>query len=397
MGLNRYQAKRNFERTTEPAGKESRSRMKGRDPLFVVQKHAARRLHYDFRLEMEGVLKSWAVPRGFPMRKGEGRLAVQVEDHPLDYADFEGNIAAGNYGAGTVMVWDRGVYQVRNGEPLEALKAGKIQLTLAGEKLKGDWTLVRMRGSGKDEKAQWLLLKSGRNSPPISARAENKSVLTQRTLEDIAAAESPDRKGKRSAQTSRAVAAPKGRAPKPKLPANTRALPKAKPGFIPPMKCELVRKLPEGREWIYEIKFDGVRALPIKSERKLALMSRNAKELGAKYPEVAEALAKLPCREAVLDGEIVAIDAQGRSSFQMLQAYNMVGRAKPVILYYAFDLLNLEGRDLTGLPLVKRKEMLKALLASGPESIRFSANIEADSPARVVKEMKARGLEGLVA
>ncbi|MDB6109583.1 MAG: polymerase LigD, ligase domain protein, partial [Pedosphaera sp.] len=345
----------------------------------------------------EGVLKSWAVPRGFPMRKGEGRLAVQVEDHPLDYADFEGNIAAGNYGAGTVMVWDRGVYQVRDAEPLEALKAGKIQLTLAGEKLKGDWTLVRMRASGKDEKTQWLLLKSGRNSPPISARAEDESVLTHRSLDEIAAAENPGRKGKRSTQTLRSVAAPSKPALKPELPSETRGLPKAQPRFIPPMKCELVRELPKGKDWVYEIKFDGVRALAIKSGSKLALMSRNAKELGAKYPEVAEALAKLPCREAVLDGEIVAVDAQGRSSFQLLQAYNMAGRVKPVILYYAFDLVNLEGRDLTGLPLVRRKEMLKSLLASPPESIRFSASIEADSSARVVKEMKARGLEGLVA
>src|SRR5690349_20508666 len=143
MSLTRYQAKRNFRRTTEPSGRKAVQRRRARGPLFVVQKHAATRLHYDFRLEMEGVLKSWAVPKGFPSRRGDRRLAIQVEDHPLDYADFEGTIAEGNYGAGTVMVWDRGTYEVVNGEPLHALEDGKIRLELSGTKLKGEWTLVR--------------------------------------------------------------------------------------------------------------------------------------------------------------------------------------------------------------------------------------------------------------
>src|SRR2546423_7667087 len=158
MGLKEYKAKRNFTRTREPAGKVG-ARPEKKAALFVVQKHAATRLHYDFRLEMEGVLKSWAVPKGFPTRRGDRRLAVEVEDHPLDYADFEGTIPEGSYGAGTVMLWDNGTYEVSGGDPLEGLRRGKLHFVLHGSKLKGEWTLVRMRRPD-ETKPQWLLLKS---------------------------------------------------------------------------------------------------------------------------------------------------------------------------------------------------------------------------------------------
>jgi bifunctional non-homologous end joining protein LigD len=185
MGLKEYKAKRNFTRTQEPAGKV-RSPGDGRAALFVIQKHAASHLHYDFRLEMEGVLKSWAVPKGLPVRRGERRLAVQVEDHPLDYAHFEGTIPPGSYGAGTVMVWDTGSYEVAGDDPAGAVRKGKIQLTLHGKKLKGDWTLVRMRGGEGEGKPQWLIFKSGADLKPLSSRAENTSVITRRSLEQIA-------------------------------------------------------------------------------------------------------------------------------------------------------------------------------------------------------------------
>lgn len=186
MDLKEYQAKRDFARTKEPAGKVGRRR---RQPIFVIQKHAATRLHYDFRLEMEGVLKSWAVPKGFPVRRGERRLAIEVEDHPLEYGQFEGTIPEGNYGAGTVMVWDRGSYEVIGDEPMSALRNGKLHLMLKGQKLKGEWTLVRLRVSDDPKKPQWLLLKTDGDIPPISRTAENRSVLTGRSLEQIAGAE----------------------------------------------------------------------------------------------------------------------------------------------------------------------------------------------------------------
>src|SRR2546430_12559480 len=172
MGLKEYKARRNFSRTAEPAGKAGRAEA-AKKALFVVQKHAASRLHYDFRLEMEGVLKSWAVPKGMPVTRGDRRLAVKVEDHPLDYADFEGTIPEGNYGAGTVMVWDTGSYEVYGQAPLDALKSGKLHLRLHGKKLDGEWTLVRMRPRGNEDKPQWLLLKSGEDVSAFSPRIED--------------------------------------------------------------------------------------------------------------------------------------------------------------------------------------------------------------------------------
>jgi len=182
VGLREYQSKRNFRETAEPRGRAKKT--KTRLSHFVVQKHAASHLHYDFRLEMEGVLKSWAVPKGFPVKRGDRRLAVEVEDHPVEYGGFEGMIPEGNYGAGTVMVWDVGTYTVFGDDPVEALKSGKIHFVLAGKKLKGEWTLVRMRHFG-GSKPQWLLLKSGEDMAPLSSRTEDRSVLTRRSMDQI--------------------------------------------------------------------------------------------------------------------------------------------------------------------------------------------------------------------
>ena len=390
--------------------------------MFVVQKHDATRLHYDFRLEMEGVLKSWAVPKGFPTKRGDRRLAVQVEDHPIEYGGFEGTIPEGSYGAGTVMLWDSGGYEVSGDDPPRALREGKLHLILHGKKLKGEWTLVRMRRrEGEDEdKPQWLLLKSGNDIPPISKRAEDHSVLSGRSLEQIASAGDREWQSDRPAKNRKSF--PLARRAKAR---NTKSspgrsivqaksnslrqspdvsppqinmprLPKENPAFVEPMKALLIEELPKGPDWIYELKFDGVRALAIKDSRAVELISRSGKELGSKYHELLEPLKGLPAKQAVLDGEIVALDEKGRSSFQLLQSFQMAGVKKPPLFYYVFDLINLDGKDLTGVPLFQRKAMLETLVAKGSPAIRFSPSIKADS-ARLMREMKARGLEGLIA
>jgi bifunctional non-homologous end joining protein LigD len=413
MSLKEYQAKRNFRRTSEPAG-GAQKKPAIKEPFFVVQKHDATRLHYDFRLEMEGVLKSWAVPKGFPTTRGDRRLAVEVEDHPISYAQFEGTIPEGNYGAGTVMVWDIGSYEVSGNDPLQALKNGKLHLTLRGKKLKGEWTLVRMRQREHEDKPQWLLLKSGDDLPEISARANDQSVLTRRSMDRIAS--DNDRQWQSNRQ-ERAVARPAHRTgtkthdlvvARSKAPAKPEVrfkqaedeithsrLPKRKVAFVEPMKAVLVDNLPKGENWVYELKFDGVRALALKRGNTIELISRNAKDFTAKFPEVVDALRELPCKEAVLDGEIAALDDEGRSSFQLLQARELSGE-RPPIFFYVFDLIQLDGKDLTGVPLLKRKAMAKMLLARAPDTIRFSASIAAESE-RILAEMKARGLEGVIA
>jgi bifunctional non-homologous end joining protein LigD len=432
LSLKEYKAKRNFRRTAEPAG-ETPHRAKNGASMFVVQKHDATRLHYDFRLEMDGVLKSWAVPKGFPTKRGDRRLAVQVEDHPIEYGGFEGTIPEGSYGAGTVMLWDSGAYEVSGDDPSSALRDGKLHLALRGKKLKGEWTLVRMRPrEGEDEdKPQWLLLKSGSDIPPISKRAEEHSVLSGRSLEQIASAgdrewqsdrsarHRPVRVGPASQQLRKVGALSSARRTTPSkvtaasrdvsrsddgqkishLPTvqiNLPRLPKKKPAFVEPMKALLLDKLPKGPDWIYELKFDGVRALAIKDNRNIDLISRSGKDLGSKYHELLEPLKKLPAKQAVLDGEIVALDEHGRSSFQLLQCYQMAGLKKPPLFYYVFDLINLDGKDLAGVPLFQRKAMLETVLAKVSPAIRFSPSIKADS-ARLMREMKARGLEGLIA
>ncbi|MBC8096493.1 MAG: ATP-dependent DNA ligase [Akkermansiaceae bacterium] len=406
MGLKEYQAKRNFRQTSEPPAAR-RSAGKEAENFFVIQKHDATRLHYDLRLAMEGVLKSWAVPKGFPTRKGVRHLAVEVEDHPMDYARFEGTIPKGNYGAGTVMVWDIGSYEAQGGDPVQALKSGKLHFILKGKKLKGEWALVRMKPRPGEAKPQWLLFKADRDVPAISARAEDQSILTRRSLQQIATDNDAQWQSNRIAER---VAGPRSPArhksasltrrsqPQPSAPPTSTLprLPKRDAEFVEPMKAILSETLPKGANWIYELKFDGVRGLALKQKSGVKIISRNVKDLTAKYPEVAEALSQLPAKEAVLDGEIVALDPAGKPSFQLLQAANLPGESRPPIFYYVFDLIQLDGQDLTGLPLLKRKAMAQALLTNASENLRFSGNINAESE-RVLKAMKARGLEGLIA
>jgi len=421
MGLTDYKRKRDFKRTSEPQGGKPKPKTVRGASRFVIQKHDARRLHYDFRLEMEGVLKSWAVPKGLPWKQGEKHLAVEVEDHPIDYVEFEGVIPEGQYGGGTVMVWDRGKYFVYGEQPLKSLQDGKLHLVLEGEKAKGEWTLVRIRGRD-GEKNQWLILKTGSSAKPPSKKREDESVKSGRTMKQIAEdrdaewesnreekdhsatstlkarikvalakKNTPENKilGQASRLVNRRNGSRRGRSTKP-----IAALPSAKPRFIQPMKPRLLEKPPNAGDWMYELKFDGIRAIAIKIDTKVSLLSRNENELARRFPEIVEAIKNLPARECVMDGEVVALDDEGRSSFQLLQALELEGRKSPV-RFYVFDLLQLDGKSLIKLPLAQRKDLLKKLCENIDDPIRFSGEIGSDV-SKLLAEVKHRGLEGLI-
>jgi bifunctional non-homologous end joining protein LigD len=440
MGLKEYKRKRDFRRTAEPAGKPLPKKVKGAS-RFVIQKHDARRLHYDFRLEMEGVLKSWALPKGLPWKRGEKHLAVEVEDHPIEYEDFEGVIPEGQYGGGTVMVWDRGNYHVYGEQPVKSLREGKLHLVLDGQKAKGEWTLVRIRGR-EDTKNQWLILKTGADAKPPSKKLEDQSAKTERTIKQIAedrdAEWESNRDEKDASATSKfkariresikkkangeivgqghspavaaysaEAAAKAGSAKAGRLPAKKRGnrsgrpavaslrdLPAAKARFIEPMKAKLVEKPPVAGDWFYELKFDGIRLIAVRSEKQISLLSRNQNDLSARFPEIIHAIQNLPARECVIDGEVVALDEEGRSSFQLLQAREMEGRKSPVY-FYAFDLLQLDGKSLVGLPLEARKSVLEKLCSDAGDPIRYSGAIGGDAK-RLLEEVKRRGLEGII-
>jgi len=419
MALEEYKRKRDFKKTAEPAGKPLPKKVKGAS-RFVIQKHAARRLHYDFRLEMDGVLKSWALPKGLPWKRGEKHLAVEVEDHPIEYEDFEGIIPEGQYGGGTVMVWDQGNYHVYGEQPVKSLRDGKLHLVLDGEKAKGEWTLVRIRGRD-DAKNQWLVLKTAGDATPPSKKLEDQSVKTGRTMKQIAedrdAEWESNREEKDASATSRfktrireaikkkandEVVGQAHRLPAEKqgnrsgrpTVASLRDLPAAKARFVEPMKAKLVEKPPATGDWIYELKFDGIRLIAVKTDKKISLLSRNQNELGARFPEIVEAIKNLPAGECLIDGEVVALDEKGRSSFQLLQAREMEGRKSPVY-FYAFDLLQLDGKDLVGLPLEARKNVLEKLCGDAGDPIRYSGAIGGDAT-RLLEEVKRRGLEGII-
>ncbi|HEX5177600.1 MAG TPA: non-homologous end-joining DNA ligase [Chthoniobacteraceae bacterium] len=407
MGLTEYKRKRNFAVTAEPTGaRKARPKRVAGASRFVIQKHDASRLHYDFRLEMDGVLKSWAVPKGLPWKRGEKHLAVEVEDHPIDYEGFEGVIPEGNYGGGTVRVWDRGNYSVHGEKPLEALARGRLHMVLEGKKLKGDWTLIRTRRDrGKN---QWLLLKSDADVKPISKKRDDESVKTGRTMKQIAKDRDAEWQSHRPRDLSgsdslrervrKAVANKKKISRAAKVRGDGLALPDslpaAKPRFIEPMKPKLLETPPAEGGWIYELKFDGIRALALKDGARLRLISRNGNDLTQRFDEIAAALEPLPCEECVIDGEVVALDEEGRSSFQLLQAREMEGRESP-LCYYVFDLLQLNGRSLRGLPLTTRKEALRQLCATSGDPIRYSGGLGDDAVALLV-EVERRGLEGIV-
>jgi bifunctional non-homologous end joining protein LigD len=390
--LEEYAGKRDFKNTREPKPKTAGAGR--RAPLFVIQKHAASHLHYDFRLEVDGVLKSWAVPKGVPFSKGEKHLAMRVEDHPFDYARFEGIIAPGNYGAGTVMVWDIGTYEVSGGDATKALKEGKLHLTLHGKKLEGEWTLVKIRHGNERGKDPWLLLKSGESLNPLSAQTDDESALSKRSMKRIAGDQDAEWVSNRAAAST--APARKRTGPVKKKVNGLEKLPAGELGFVVPMYCKLAKTLPQGGGWLYEIKFDGIRAIAIKNGSRIEIYSRLGNDVTARFPEVVKRLEQLQCDKAVLDGEIVALEKSGRSSFQLLQMSRMPGEPRPPICYYVFDLLTLEARDLKSLPLSQRKETLQGLLPEGDEVLRYSASLQGKA-AQLLEQIRKRGMEGLIA
>ena len=372
MSLKEYAKKRNFKKTAEPsAGKPAKTTNR----RFVIQKHDASRLHYDFRLEFGGALKSWAVPKGFPYAKGEKHLAVEVEDHPVSYIDFEGTIPEDQYGGGTVMVWDRGTFEPLSKAPAKELAGGKLHFILSGSKLKGEWYLVRLR----DEK-QWLLIKAGEDMKPPSKKLDDTSVLSGRSMKELA-------KGDRVWQSK------SGSDPKRLIKHKTEVTPLPLPEFVEPMKAKLADSIPTGN-WIYEIKFDGFRALALRGTSEARLMSRNEKDFGGKFAEVMDSLSSLDVLDAILDGEIVALDEKGRSSFQLLQAFEL-GQQRPPIFFYAFDLLRLNGKDLRDLPVEQRKGKLERLLEGPQGAIRYSASLGTEAN-KLLDQARQFGLEGLI-
>jgi bifunctional non-homologous end joining protein LigD len=371
--LTTYRTKRDFAETPEPRGIHHGAPA-GRQSIFVVQKHAASHLHYDFRLELGGTLKSWAIPKGVPLASGERRLAVHVEDHPLDYANFEGTIPKGHYGGGTVMLWDRGTYEVLSPQPRKALKDGKLHFILHGEKLQGEWALVRLR-DGKN----WLLLRIGEPARPISKAMDDKSVVSGRSMKEIA--------------MQRAPYAIQDRATKkiPRKQVGASSAHRQVPEFIEPMLAKLVEIPPADGKWRYEVKFDGFRVLARKDASEVTLTSRNGLPLTQRFASLAAAISELAVKEAVIDGEVVAIDAHGRSSFQELHTQNEAD-----LIYYAFDLPWIRGRDLRGEPLETRRQELRKLLRASPSTVRFSAELKGGH-ALLMEKAAAMGLEGLIA
>jgi bifunctional non-homologous end joining protein LigD len=381
-----YRAKRDFERTAEPAPDLPRRSAQGSRRRFVVQKHAASHLHYDFRLEMNGVLKSWAVPKGVPTKENETHSAFQTEDHPIEYLEFEGIIPRGEYGGGTVMVWDIGTYEVVDGNYWK----GAIAIFLTGKKLKGQWSLQRIES--EDEKAKWFLRKINGPAKAIPAKADDASALTGRTMEKIAGDKSAvwktHRNGGNEPLPGKKRDKSRGRgAHSPSRPA-LRA-----PAFIKPMKATAVTELPESKEWIYEVKWDGYRVLALKHGADVRLMSLKEKNLTSDFPGIAEAVRTIRADTAVIDGEVVALDSKGCPSFQALQNRASSG-SKWEIVYYAFDLLNVDGDDWTRKMLSERKEKLRRLLEGS--GVRYNSELSGSADS-IVRTVQSAGLEGIVA
>lgn len=380
--LRRYAEKRDFSKTAEPGPSLPRRSSQGSARRFVIQKHAASHLHFDFRLEMHDTLKSWAVPKGLPYGLGVRRSAFQVEDHPIDYMSFEGTIPKGQYGGGTVMVWDIGTYEIIDGN----YYSGDLKLWLNGKKLKGEWHIFRIKS--EEDKPVWLVIKSGKALKPLSDRQENTSVLSGRSMERIASDNDAQWQSNREAE-----APPPSKVASAAKPAKKakRGLEAPSPTFVAPMKPQLVPTVPEGEPWTYEVKWDGYRALIGKHGDDVTVWSRNENNLGPSFPGIVDAASALGASNCLVDGEIVALDASGRPSFQALQ--NRASTKLPIV-FYAFDLLSLEGEDLRELPLVTRREKLAEVIHGS--GLRLSTVLPGEA-AEVIEAVGKLGLEGVVA
>ena len=381
QALDAYRRKRDFTKTPEPGPVIPRSSRQGSRKLFVIQKHAARRLHYDFRLEMSGTLKSWAVPKGPPYELNERRLAVAVEDHPMDYAKFEGIIPRGEYGGGTVMVWDIGTYELIDGNYWQ----GKLHIFLNGKKLKGEWVLVK-DSSRNGEDNVWYCIKAGAAMTRTSPKEEDSSALSGRSMDEIAAAADAVWHSNRSGSDA---VAKTGSTADEKLD----SLPKAKVKFIEPMLAKAVTELPEDRRaWIYDVKVDGYRCLAGKDHSAVKLWSRRGNLFDQDFPRLAQAFAALPT-ETLVDGEVVALDHAGRMSFNLLQHRRSQASA---IRFYAFDLLVYKGHSTMDLEISERRDLLAEALANIDGDVQLMQKFES-SPAELLDAAKRLGFEGIVA
>ena len=477
MALEEYKRKRRFEETPEPPPEVA----KKKGNRFVVQKHEATRLHYDFRLEMEGVLKSWAVPRGPSLDPADKRLAMQVEDHPVSYFDFEGNIPEGNYGAGSVMVWDVGTWAPLSPVPVNdkyvagteaeaaaMLSKGDLKFRLNGERLKGDFALIKMKGRRPGSKGnEWLMIKKHDQYvvEGYDAGEIDESVVTHRSMDEIAGdARSREWKSSRPAGRGRLKAAwladaiakldqkkkqtkaaedaedaevnkekASGRGGKaarsagngnsgvakasskhqsssrnetPKSLASSAVLvsvpvKRPMPTTIHPMLAESIEKPFDDKDWLFEIKWDGYRAIAFIADGKVRLVSRNQNELTARYPELKSMPEFVKAETAILDGEVVALDSEGRASFSLMQqrtgfrpgGHRAAAKADVPVLYYAFDLLYLDGYDWRRMPLEERKSKLASILKAG-DSLRYSDHYAAEGKAlfEIAREKKLEGV-----
>jgi len=375
--LDKYQAKRNFAKTPEPAdgGESVAGQLQ-----FVIQKHWASHLHYDLRLELDGVMKSWAVPKGPSLDPSHKRMAVQVEDHPISYNSFEGQIPAGHYGAGKVIVWDKGLWLPLD-DPEEGYRKGKLHFALQGQKLGGRWTLVRMKGKQGERQPPWLLIKE---ADDFARQEDELDIVTAR----------PD-----SVASEQRAAANKTRAEPAAKPSKTRkAKASALPTTMAPQLAVLADAPPQNAEdWAWELKLDGYRMAARKKGRQLQLWTRNGKDWTAKMPALAAALQHLQLKDAWLDGEVVALNDQGQPDFQRLQnAFD--GEGTTDLVYYLFDLPFADGQDLRGQPWLARREALQAALDASPglgDSVRLSEAFGGD-PAQLLASACALGMEGLV-
>jgi bifunctional non-homologous end joining protein LigD len=381
VGLKEYRKKRDFERTPEPAPVKESVPADADPRLYVIQKHDATNLHYDLRLRIGDTLKSWAVPKGPSLDPREKRLAVEVEDHPVGYGDFEGNIPQGEYGGGSVMVWDRGRWSPANGDPVKALKDGELKFNLEGERLKGRWVLVRTSYKGKQP--QWLLIKERDSEATAGVHAETfpTSVKTGRTMDEIAA-NAPARDMPAAPQPTSASALSGARAAS--IPA------KLKPQLAVPADAA-----PAGNDWLHEVKFDGYRLLIFRKGDSVKILSRNALDWTAKLPDIAAAVRERLRIDAVLDGEAVILDTRGVSDFQALQNAIHSRRSKSIV-FIAFDLPWCDGQDLTKVPIEQRRALLEELIGNRQEGrLRFSQHIAGNGPA-VLERIREHGLEGIV-
>ncbi len=404
--LERYREMRDFSKTAEPSGKDggkeggkhAASPSKEGALPFVIQKHAATRLHYDFRLGLHGVLKSWAVTKGPSYVPGDKRLAVQVEDHPMEYGGFEGTIPKGQYGGGTVMLWDEGTWEPL-GDADEALAKGNLKFILHGKKLQGKWVLVRMGGrAAKEAKPNWLLIKEhdeyeqAASDEPIVEKEPN-SVLTNRDMEAIG------REGDHVWQSNRPESSgtDKKVSAVPFAPAELPGKKEALPSFIAPQLASEAPTPPVGAHWVHELKLDGYRIQAhIDKSGKVRLFTRSGLEWTHRMPLIVRELGRLKVENAILDGEVVVLDADGQSSFAKLQAAFEEGASHP-LTYFVFDLLHLNGHNLRHEPLAERKQILAQMLETLPEHevIRYGQHIETEG-APIFDAACKMGAEGIV-